>query len=300
MGMLTWLLSRHRLVEHKQDVHLAETDTHCLYTLPLDDFSKVEASPYKPKAVVSRPKKGTKKPSKSKPKAEAHEPGSDNDIKSVVQGVLEKFRRSISKPAGSASENTDKAAPIGVERNVRWFADPEDAVSAFPKVKSLIDWLYEQLWEENSGAMLHTSMIPMGYTQVGNRNVISGYVASATGEIHPLGQVLCVAREYIGEVKYVTDAMPHYEDEDDALDLYPLIAVVVKRVGVRPSGEIILDVMIAPYSKPALMVDCETDDAAWVMLACDDGYASEFSDEQLDSLWDDLRVASDFNDDIPF
>lgn len=266
MGMLGWLLARHGLAPHGKTLKVGETNLHTLYTIPMDDPSKVTAKEYK---VASVPKP------KSKP-----------------------YQRVVHHGHGNFNHNPIKdAVNEGLGEKGRIYYTLEQLEETYPSLKSQVEFLRSIMFRENGEAFHRINMI--GYdTDDRFRPSISGAACSETGSTDEFLSVLAMMIHNASDMKKSLGFMPTAEDvEIDGKVGFPILQMHVKSYLVRPSGDIIVQgTPVKDQDPETYLFDVTEQEADWGTYVCSNDYMEHLDAVSLNIMWSRLAI----NDDIPF
>lgn len=279
MGMLTWLLARHKLDGHANaaPLQLAETDVNTLYSINLKDMSEVTAVEYK---VEAAPK--TKVPKK--------EPAS-------------KVIPLAERAAQAENEAEDKRYE---HRASRYFKDLSSIVNSFPKLVPLVDYIRNNLLyvqNEKFPRAFCTAVSSHEYTQ-GNHDIINvnGYLTNDVGRKDMTFSALFRMAGTADSLAHVDAQLPDWGNVAEGKDsiLYPVYECYVVSYEVRPTGEIIaIGTPVTAQLPEQYVPEDDENETPWATYACGSNYLSELSDAQIAGMWTELATASPQSD-IPF
>ena len=267
MGMMGWLLARHGLLPAGKTLKVGETNLYTLYTIPMDDPSKVTAEEYKA-APAPVPK--------SKP----------------YQGVGYNLGNSIYNNS-TVKDTVNK--DLGNDRG-RVCYTLESVEQKYPCLKSKVEFIRSIMFRENSELFHRINMIGYGVEET-FRPSIHGAACSATGTTDEHLSVLASMRDVAANMHASIDFLPTEGDvEEDGSVGFPIMQMSVKSFLVRPSGDIVIqgtptrDQAVSMY-----LFDVTDQEADWGTYVCSDDYMKQLDNVTLNVMW--ARMGQD---DIPF
>jgi predicted glutamine amidotransferase len=275
VGMLGWLLARHKLLPYKKQVKVGSTDTKVLYTIPMDDPSKVEMTSYIPETA---PTVHTVQSNWSR----------------MNQGARGYGAGVVHQGPGRDLVPTPSYVPH------KTYHDLTNLTRAHPALKDKVDFIRSILFRDH-GELYHKVRL-IGYEEVEGTPAptIRGIACSETGRTDDKISVLADSCGAEFMLKPSLDAMPTAEDFASEEETgYPILQMYAKSFKVLPTGDIIIQGSPDGNFMPELYIyDTTEEEIDWIVYATSTDYLKDISQESIATMWSHLAV--DWNDDIPF
>lgn len=326
MGMMTWLMARHKLGDWGQrQIQFAETDVHTLYSIPLDALDQVVAEKYTVKTPVIHPvaqqtrdawknsrvenKPADKKKDKLSPKKEAAAAGPM--IPLVPRGVdeiVERFRLRNQK-----YKTDDLALPPPKEdvseapyehRASKYFTDVDEIEKAYPATAPVVEFIKSNLMYVKGEEYPRAFGSMCSSLDEDNVMHIYGFLSNDIGakEDRWRAMMRLAAPADSESMRNIDQHLPTWEDVADGVSImYPIAEAHIFSYELRPTGEIICIGRPCQNGHVELFVPEEDEnETSWSAYACGDKYLHSLADSQVQGLWSDLSIKENLNDDIPF